>query len=185
MKKQIFSFIAVLSLGVVACNNDADTTATTDTMTTTTGTTTATGDYAAMADEFDRNSEAGKYMDVETGKPIKISVDKTTGKKMNAETKEPVTRYIYVDNSDWWVYDWEGNRLGRAKMQDNKMLYEDSANSNNWVGYDKVKWKMEDGETKMKTDDLKVKMDKDGDTKIVTDDKKIKKDEDGTKVKDN
>jgi hypothetical protein len=184
MKKQIFSLMAVLSLGFAACNSDSNTSTTTDSTTTSAGTTTTTssGDYAAMADEFQRNSDAGKYMDVRTGKPIKISVDKSTGKKTNTETNEPVTRYIFADDSDWWVYDWEGNRLGRAKMENDRVLFEDS--SNNWVDYD-VKWKNDDDETKMKSDDIKVKTEKDGDKKIKTDDKVIKKDEDGTKVKDN
>jgi hypothetical protein len=184
MKKQIFSFIVVLSAGLFACNSDGDTSATTDTTTTNVTTTTnaSNADYAAMADEFQRNSEAGKYMDAKTGKPIKISVDKTTGKKLNTETNEPITRYIYVDNNDWWVYDWDGNRLGRAKMENNKMLFEDSS-TNRWVDYD-AKWKAEDDEMKMKTDDIKIKSE-DGESKIKTDDKVIKTDEDGTKVKDN
>ncbi|HYK57446.1 MAG TPA: hypothetical protein VEV15_13345 [Flavisolibacter sp.] len=180
MKKQMFSLVAALSLGFAACNSDSQTSATSDT--TTTINTTTSGDYAGMADEFDRNSEAGKYMDVRTGKPIKISVDKTTGKKVNVETSEPVTRYIYVDDSDWWVYDWEGNRLGRAKLQDEKVLFEDSAN--NWVDYE-VMWKNDNDESKMKSDDIKIKTEKDGDTKIKTKDKKIKIDEDGRKEKDN
>jgi hypothetical protein len=188
MKKLIFSLITFLSLGFMACNSDSTTSETTDSTTTTTTTTDATtttssSDYTAMADEFQRNSEAGKYMDVKTGKPIKISVDKSTGKKTNVETNEPVTRYIYVDNNDWWVYDWEGTRLGRAKMDNNKVVFEDSANKN-WVDYD-VKWKNDSDESKMKTDDIKVKTEKDGDMKIKTGDKVIKKDEDGTKVKDN
>jgi hypothetical protein len=184
MKKQIFSLITVLSLGFAACNSDSNTSATTDSATNSSATTTSTssGDYAAMADEFQRNSEAGKYRDVRTGEPIRISVDRTTGKKINAETNDNITRYIYVDEPDWWVYDWEGNRLGRAKMEDNKMLFEDS--SDHWVEYD-VKWKNDDDESKMKTDDMKVKTEKDGDQKIKTGDKKIKKDEDGTKVEDN
>jgi hypothetical protein len=135
-----------------------------------------------MADEFQRNSDAGKYKDVRTGEPLKISVDRTSGKKLNAETNEPVTRYIYVDNNDWWVYDWEGNRLGRAKLENNKLLFEDSAN--NWVDYD-VKWKDDDDESKMKSEDLKVKEEKDGDLKVKTGDQKVKKDEDGTKKKNN
>ena len=188
MKKLIFSLITFLSLGFMACNSDSSTSTTTDSTTTTTSTTDATtttssSDYAAMADEFQRNSDAGKYMDVKSGKPIKISVDKTTGKKINVETNEPVTRYIYVDNNDWWVYDWEGSRLGRAKMDNNKVMFEDSVNKN-WVDYD-VKWKNDSDESKMKTDDIKVKTEKDGDIKIKTGDKVIKKDEDGTKVKDN
>jgi hypothetical protein len=189
MKKLIFSLITFLSLGFIACNNDSTTSETTDSTTTTTttttdaSTTTSSSDYTAMADEFQRNSDAGKYMDVKTGKPIKISVDKTTGKKINLTTNEPVTRYIYVDNNDWWVYDWEGSRLGRAKMDNNKVMFEDSVNKN-WVDYD-VKWKNDSDESKMKTDDIKVKTEKDGDIKIKTKDKVIKKEEDGTKVKDN
>lgn len=184
MKKQIFSLIAVLSLGFAACNSDSNTSATTDSTGTSASATTNTssGDYAAMADEFDRNSEAGKYRNVRTGEPIRISVDRTTGKKTNAETNENITRYILVDDNDWWVYDWEGNRLGRARMENDKVLFEDS--SNNWVDYE-VKWKNDDDESKMKTEDMKVKTEKDGDQKIKTDDKKIKKDEDGTKIEDN
>jgi hypothetical protein len=182
MKKQIFSLIAVLSLGVVACNSDSNTSTTTDSTTTSATTSTSNGDYAAMADEFQRNSDAGKYRNIKTGEPIKISVDRTTGKKMNVETNEPVTRYVYVDDNDWWVYDWEGNRLGRAKLENNKMMFEDS--SDKWVDYD-VKWKNDDDESKMKTDDIKIKTEKDGDMKIKTKDTVIKKDEDGTKGKDN
>jgi hypothetical protein len=188
MKKLIFSLITFLSLGFMACNSDSTTSATTDSTTTTTTTTDATtttssSDYSALADTFQRNSEAGKYIDVKTGKPIKISVDKTTGNKINIATNMPVTRYIYVDNNDWWVYDGDGSRLGRAKMENNKVLFKDSANKN-WVDYD-VKWKNDSDESKMKTDDIKVKTEKDGDIKIKTKDKVIKKDEDGTKVKDN
>jgi len=177
--------MAVLALGFAACNSDSNTSTTTDSTNTTANTTTSSssGDYAAMAGEFDRNSEAGKYRDVKTGEPIKISVDKTNGQKMNAETREPITRYIYIDNSDWWVYDDAGTRLGRAKMENNKMLFEDSA-THNWVDYD-VKWKNDGDETKMKTDGLKVKTEKDGDMKIKTNDTVIKKDEDGVKGKDN
>ena len=181
--KQFFSRILATSLGFAACKSDGnDTNETTDSTTNVTTTTTSSSDYAAMADEFDRNSEAGKYMDVRTGKPIKISVDRTTGKKINTETNEPVTRYILVDNTDWWVYDWEGTRLGRAKMEGDKVLYEDE--NNEWVDYE-VKWKNDDDESKMKTDDMKVKTEKDGDMKIKTDDKKIKVEDGKVKEKDN
>jgi len=181
MKKQILIVFAALAIGFTACNSDSNTTATTDSATngSTTTTNTSTSDYAAMADEYERNSEAGKYMDARTGKPIRISVDRTTGKRLNAETNEPITRYIFVDNNDWWAYDWEGNRLGRAKLEGDKVLYE--TDNNEWVDYD-VKWKNDDGETKMKSDDMKVKTEADGDMKIKTDDKKIKV-EDG-KVKE-
>ncbi|HJW18242.1 MAG TPA: hypothetical protein VJ499_14020, partial [Flavisolibacter sp.] len=65
MKKLIFSLITFLSLGFMACNNDSTTSETTDSTTTTTSTTDATtttssSDYSAMADTFQRNSDAGK-----------------------------------------------------------------------------------------------------------------------------
>lgn len=185
MKKQMFSFMAVLALGFAACNNETKTSETTDSTAVNTTTAAGTdgtsisnsGDYAALADEYDRNSEAGKYMDARTGKPIRISVDRTTGQRLNAQTNEPIVRYIYVDNNDWWAYDAAGTRLGRAKFENDHVLYE--GDNSSWVEYD-VKWKDDkDGSSKMKTDDIKVKTDKDGSTKVKTDDKKVKTDKDG------
>lgn len=184
MKRISFSLISFLSIVFAACNSDSTTSSEhTDSTKTTTAVTTNTSnsDYAAMADEFDRNSEAGKYKDVRTGQPIKISVDKNTGAKWNVETKEPVTRYILVDDTDWWVYDAEGSRLGRAKMENDKLLFEDS--NNTWVDYE-VKWKNDEDESKMKSDDMKVKTEKDGDMKVKTDDKKIKVEDGEVKEKD-
>ena len=185
MKKKLLGFIAVSCLGLFACNDDSTTSTTTDSTSVTAGTTdgsgsvTTTTDYAAMADEFERNSAANRYMDARTGKPIKINVDRTTGTKTNATTNEPVTRYIMVDNNDWWAYDAEGTRLGKARYENNKVMYE--GDNGKWVDYD-VKWK----DDKIKTDDMKIKTDEDGSIKIKTDDKKIKIDENGkTKVDDN
>jgi hypothetical protein len=184
MKKKIFSLVAVLSLGFMACNNDGDNTAGTDTTTTNTtaGTVTTTGDYSAMADEFQKNSEAGKYRDVRTGQNIKISVDRSTGKKMNTETNEPLTRYIFIDNNDWWVYDEEGNRIREAKMENDKVLYKGEDNS--WVEWDKIQWD-KDGDGKYENDSVKVKIEKDGDMKMKTKDKKVKVEDGKTTVKDN
>jgi hypothetical protein len=182
MKKQIFSVVAVLSLGFTACNNDSDTTSISADTTTTTGTMNTTTDYSAMADEFNRNSEAGLYRDAQTGQPVKISVDRTTGAKVNTSNNQPLTRYIYVDNNDWWVYDAEGNRLRQARQENNRVLYQDE--NNLWVEWDKIKWD-EDGSMKMKNDDMKIKTEADGDMKIKTGDKKIKVEDGKTKVKDN
>jgi hypothetical protein len=135
-----------------------------------------------MADEFERNSEAGKYYDARTGKPIKISVDRTTGRKTNTSNNSPVTRYVYNDNNDWWVYDAEGNRLSRARMQNNRFEFQDD--SQKWVDYD-ARWKHDDDESKLKTDDMKIKVEKDGDMKIKTKDKKIKVEDGQVKEKDN
>ncbi len=188
IKTKIFSLLAgALTLGLVACNNDGDTTkSTSDSLTTTdvTTTTTSTGTYAAQADSFRMNSEAGNYLDAKTGKKIRIKVDPSTGARINEETNEPV-RY-YVDSRNWWVYgDESWDNIGEARMEGNELRYK--GDGDKWVSYDQ-KWKVDggDGEMKMKSGDMKMKVEKDGDTKIkMSDGTKIKTDEDGTKVKEN
>jgi len=187
-KTAIFSLLTgTVLFALVSCDNDATTSNNADSPTITTPTTeVSTTDWSAKADEMQTRSDAGKYMDVRTGKPVKLSMDRSTGKIMNSTNNEPVTRYVYVDNDDWWVMDWEGKQLGKAKWEKDKMWYDDNGN---WIEYD-MKWKDEDDkmkmdeDTKMKDDDSKTK--KDGDeSKTKTGDKKIKTDKDGTKIKDN
>ncbi len=184
MKTRIFSLVAAtISLGFAACNSDGDSTSSNESATTTTdvSTNTSTGNYAAQADSFKINSEAGNYLDARTGKPIKINVDATTGARVNAETNEPV-RY-YVDKRNWWVYsDNSWDTIGSAKMEGEELRFH--SDNDKWVTYDE-RWKIDegDGEAKLKTEDSKIKVEKDGDTKIKTDDTKIKSDEEGMKVK--
>ena len=166
MKTRIFSLVATaITLGFVACNSDADTTTASDTTTTSeVSTTTSTGSYAAQADSFKVNSEAGYYLDARTGKPIKINVDASTGARVNAETNEPV-RY-YVDKRTWWVYgDDSWDTIGSAQMEGNELRFR--GDNDKWVTYDE-KWKIDegDGEAKLKTEDGKTKIEKDGDMKI-------------------
>ncbi len=190
-KTKFWSFCAAApSVGFVACNNDADNTAdttdTTSTMTTTentaTTTNTSTTDYAAMADTFTMGSNEGRYLDARTGKPLKINVDRTTGKRTNAETGEPVWRY--VDSRTWWLYggdDWD--TIGEARMDNGKVMYK--GDNDSWVDYDK-RWpddmKMEK-DWKTKVGDTKIKMSKDGDIKVKDENGKVKYDADDNKVK--
>lgn len=203
MKKQFLSLVAVASLaiGMVACSNNSndtasnDSTATTTANTTETTTATSTGSYAAMADSVERNSQQGYYLNPKTGKPYgKLTVDRTTG-RITTEAGEPVWRY--VDTRTWWVYggnDW--NKVGEAKMQDDKLMYK--GDNDNWEDYTTLygkadadslaKWKVSDdgNKVKMTTEDgdkLKVKQDEEGNTKIKTDDKKIKVDANGNVIK--
>lgn len=180
-------FAAALSLGMVACNSDGDNTAEADSLTTTesTATTTAvsTGDYAAQADSARINSEAGHYLDARTGKPIRINVDPQTGARTNAETGEPVWRY--VDRRNWWVYggdNWE--KVGEARQQGEQLEYKDTNDA--WVSYEK-RWVDEDAkmaeEWKKKYGETKVKVDKDGDIKVKDESGDIKYDADDNKIK--
>lgn len=186
MKTKIFSLVAAtITLGFVACNNDGDSTASTDSTTSTTteaSTNTSTGNYAAQADSFRANSEAGYYLDARTGKPLKIRVDASTGARINEETNEPVD--YYVDKRTWWVYgDDSWDTIGTARMEGSELRYQND--NDKWVTFDE-KWKVDegDGEAKMKSNDGKTKVEKDGDMKTKTEDgTKIKTDEEGTKVK--
>lgn len=206
-KTKVFGLVAAaLTMGFVACNNDSDNTATTDTATSTTEntattTTTSTTDYAALADSFRVNSEAGVYLNPRTGKSIRIKVDPQTGLRTDATTGEPVWRYI--DKRTWWVYGGDSwDTMGEARMDGNNLMYK--GDDGTWMTYDKRwpndeqmmnEWKtkysdgtkvevQENGNTKTKDENMKVKTEKDGDVKIKTQDgKKIKKDEDGTVIK--
>lgn len=182
MKRKIFSLVAAtIVIGFVACNSDGDNTSSTDSITTTDVTTsTSGGNYAAQADSFRVNSEAGYYLNARTGKPIKIKVDPTTGSRINEETNEPVD--YYVDKRTWWVYgDDSWDTIGSAQMEGEELRFR--SDNDKWVTFDE-KWKTDGGETKMKTEDSKTKTEKDGDTKTKTSDGKVKTDEDGTKAKE-
>jgi hypothetical protein len=181
--KKIFSFLgASVILGLVACNNDSTTTGSNDS-TVTTNTVTSTGDYAAKADSIRINSEAGNYLDAKTGKAVKLKMDASTGQVTNAETGEPVWRY--VDRRNWWVYGGDNwDKLGEARMDSDHLMYR--TDDDKWVDYD-VRWKDEDmkleKDWKAKYGDTKVKVGKDGDIKVKDEEGKVKYDADDNKIK--
>lgn len=199
MKKQVLNvaIVAGLAFGVVACGNDnnaaedATTTTTTENTTTDTETTTttSTGNYAAMADSVERNSQQGYYLNPKTGKAYNnLRVDRSTG-RVTTEAGEPVWRY--VDNRNWGVYGYESNnrnwnQLGEARMQGNNLEYK--TDDNRWVDYDN-RWKYDDGilegEWEKETANSKTKIEEDGDMKMKTEDgTKVKREADGdTKIK--
>ncbi len=216
MKKQFLNVavVAGLALAVVSCSNsenaaadNADTTTSATSANTEPTTTTSTGDYAAMADSVERNSQQGYYLNPKTGKAYSnLRVDRSTG-RVSTEAGEPVWRY--VDNRNWWVYGYDNSdrnwrQLGEARMQGEALEYK--GDGDQWVDYD-ARWKKddglledewkketadgkmkveEDGDIKIKKDDgTKIKQEADGDLKIKTKDGKIKVDEDGVKTKKN
>lgn len=207
MKKQFLSMAAVaaLALGISSCSNNANESASTDSSSTTTTTTattgtdtnsmsaTSTGNYAAMADSVERNSEAGYYLNPKTGKPYgKLTVDRSSG-RVTTEAGEPVWRY--VDNRSWWVYGYDDsnwNQVGEAELKGDKLMYK--GDGDKWVDYNTKwskedqenlkKWKESDNGNKVKAvtedgDKIKVKTDEEGNTKIKVNDEKIKVDSNG------
>ena len=192
------SFLAAIAaVAMIACNNDGadnafndktdaaknDNAATNNNVTRNT----STQDYAALADTFRMNSEAGNYLDPRTGKSIRIGVDPKTGTRYNAETNEPVWRYI--DKRTWWVYSGDDENsmwdtVGTARMENNRLMYR--GDNEQWVTYEK-RWKEEDerrkGDWKKKYGDTKVKIGEDGDVKVKDESGKVKYDADDKKIK--
>jgi len=173
----------------ISCNNSSDTTADNNDSTEANGiagSNTSTSNYSAYADEIEKNSSEGNYINPRTGKAYeKLTVNRETG-EITDENNDAVWRY--VDKRTWWVYgvddDWNWTKLGEAKMENDQLVYKDG--SGNWVSYDKA-WSTND-ETlnktwKAKSGDAKIKFDKDGDIKYKDDSTRIKYDADDNKIK--
>ncbi|MGZ8537839.1 MAG: hypothetical protein ACXWV9_06210 [Flavisolibacter sp.] len=195
-KNKIFGLLAAASivLGLTACNNSSDGTASNDTVNTsldapsTAGTVSNTTetDYAAFADSVERNSQSGYYLNPKTGKKLNLKVDRTSGAVSDANSGEPVWRY--VDNRNWWVYglddDYTWDAMGEAQMKSDKLTYR--SDDDKWVDYD-ARWSSKDENLsktwKTKSGDVKIKFGKDGDIKIKDKDGKTKYDADDNKIK--
>jgi hypothetical protein len=197
MKQRFVSLCAAaIAISFAACNNDSTESSTSDSTTTTATstptTTTSEGNYAAMADSVERNSQQGYYLNPKTGKAYSnLKVDRTTG-RITDESGEPVWRY--VDRRNWWVYGddnyddsiYNWNQVGEAKMEGEKLTYK--SDDDKWVDYD-TKWKVSDDGMKQKMttsdgDKIKVKTDEEGNTKIKVNGEKTKVDKDGKVIKD-
>ena len=174
---------------LLSCNNSSDTTAVSNDSTETTTTAnsnTSASNNSAYADEIEKNSSEGNYINPKTGKAYsKLKVNRSTG-EVTDENNEPVWRY--VDKRNWWVYgvddDWNWTKLGEAKMNNDQLVYKDDKGS--WIDYDK-RWSTND-ETinktwKAKSGDAKIKFDKDGDIKYKDDSTRVKYDADDNKIK--
>lgn len=137
-KTHVFSlFAATIVMGFAACNNNGNDSASTDTTaTTSTATTTQTSsrNYAAMADSFKMNSDAGNYLEPKTGKPVRITV--SSAGTLVDENGTPIRRY--VDKRTWWVYDANtGDTVGSARMENGTLKYR--GDNDQWMNYDE-KW---------------------------------------------
>lgn len=183
--------VALGCIVFAACNNSSDNSTTgndslgTDNTAATAGS--DTSNYAAYADEIEKNSAQGRYVNPKTGKAYKkLSVNRSTG-EITDENNQPVWRY--VDSQNWWVYglddsDWTWRQMGEARMNNDQLTYKDD--NGNWVSYDK-QWRIKDDNLdkswKAKSGDVKIKFGKDGDIKVKDESGKVKYDADDNKVK--
>jgi len=100
-----------------------------------------------------------RYIDLSTGKEVKLEKDDATGLWVAVDTKKPV--YIYVDTkTNDTIYGSTGKVINGnvVKLDDGSFVYSGD-----------YKDKSEDG-------DYKIKVEKDGDYKIKDGDRKIKVD---------
>ncbi len=189
------SFTACNDTGTTAGTSDSISSTTTSTNTAPVTTNSSASNYAAMADSVDRNSRQGYYLNPKTGKPYKaLKVDLTTG-SISDEAGEPVWRYVdnrnwWVYGGDNW------GQMGEARMEGDKLMYKGESDKwvtydDRWMKDDeemKEKWKVSDNgmKQKMTTEDgdkIKIKTDKDGNTKIKVNGEKVKVDKDGKEIK--
>ena len=128
----------------------------------------------AMASCNDKTDSA--YVDLNTGKTVKLEKDEATGRMVNVETRKPVDIYVNTNTKDT-IYGVTGEVINGKVilLEDGKYKYGDL----------KIKVE-EDGDIKIKDGDYKKKIDADGDVKTKDGDSKKKTDgDDGkTKVKD-
>lgn len=110
----------------------------------------------------------GAYIDLRTGKTIEIEKDPVTGAWVNADNKEPV--YIYVDTKTKdTIFGKTGLVINGHVVKNNGVYWYDGDEDN--IGWND---KVEDGDYKYKSGDMKEKVDEDGDVKIKDGDTKTK-----------
>lgn len=178
MKKGIFGLAALAVFSFTACtDNDKDSEELSTTSTT-------TESHTAMESGYDINvNPETEYIDLNTGKPVKLRVDTVTHYIVFAETNEPVT--FFVDPTVQDTFDVKGQNVSDVLVRTETGY---SVDENKW----KIKrqsdgdWKMKDGEgNKIKVDpnDEKIKMKSaDGSVEKIDGDK-YKSKTDSTKVK--
>ena len=108
------------------------------------------------------------YIDLATGKHIKVVKDSTTGEMVNAETKEPVVIYVDTHSNDT-IYGKTGKVINNhVTKTDDGYKYVSNEDQPEKVKTD------DDGSYKIKDEDYKKKVEKDGDVKIKDGDDKLK-----------
>ncbi|MEO6328376.1 MAG: hypothetical protein ABIO55_05570 [Ginsengibacter sp.] len=126
-----------------------------------------------------------RYIDLNTGKSVSVIKDSSTGYMLNAETKEPLVVYYDSETKDT-LYGHTGEIINHKVMRhhDGKYYYEipgpvdvkpaaltqDEIDRELLKNGDYKKKVGKDGDVKIKTDDIKIKVDGE------TGEKKVKKD---------
>ncbi len=175
MKKLVYSVLGIFAIvSFVSCSTSANESQTTDTTSvvpaTTTTTTTSTANTQRPVVNIKANTD---YIDLKTGKKIRLHVDTITQFIVNEVTKEPIVFYIDPSNND--TFDTKGRLVNRALIRSSDGDYtlnesmlmqkevpmEDTiasmGNSKEKIKDDKYKYKDENIKVKIKDDKTKIK----------------------------
>jgi hypothetical protein len=184
MKKTIL-YISACTLiagfaGVTGCSDSGTTTATDSTTNTSVGTdgsttTTTTVTHHTYSGKFVPNPDV-RYMDLKTHKEVTVRIDTVRGEIVNTETNEPVDFFVAPDTHDT-IYGLTGSVVNNSIIHDQSGDYKvDTVKINNPEASKmsaameekhegNYKEKQRNGNTKIKTDDYKIK-EKDGVIKV-------------------
>jgi hypothetical protein len=182
MKRVFMPLCAIALLSVVSCNQSSTTEAgadSTSTTTTTTSTDAATGSTAAPSAATTTVDENASYVDLKSGKTIKVKKNQETGKYINSETNEPLMYYVNPSTAD--TFDVQGRVVNNALVKGPEGYTVDETK----ITTDNGKLKTQsDGDVKAKEGDVKAKVETDGDMKLKSGDSKEKIKDDTYKSKD-
>ena len=107
-----------------------------------------------------------RYYDLTAGRHVEIEKDESTGKWVNAETREPVYMYVDTKTNDT-IYGATGDVVNGhvVKTSDGKYDIDDEYKTK----YGDYKKKIDGDEVKIKNGDTKIKIE-DGEKKVKKDD---------------
>jgi hypothetical protein len=111
--------------------------------------------------KLEKDPETGAMVNVETGKPVRLYVNKSSRDTFYGPTGEIVNNKLRLKDDGTYVYSGE---MKRKSGDDGEYKIKDGD----------YKEKYEDGEYKVKDGDYKKKVEADGDVKIKNGDQKIK-----------
>lgn len=174
MKKVIYALFGIFSVfSFISCSNSANESQITDTTTLTpsTTTTTTTSENTVKRPVIKINSSTD-YIDLKTGKKIRLRVDTITQFIVNEVTKEPVVFYIDPSTND--TFDTKGRLVNKAlnrstdgeyTINESMLMPQETAMEDTIADMGNSKEKIKDDKYKYKDDNIKVKM-KEDKTKI-------------------
>ncbi len=176
MKKLVYSLLGIFTVvSFVACSNNANETQQSDTTTivpTTTTTTESNASVTTTTAPVVKLKANADYIDLKTGKKIRLRVDTVTQFVLNEVTKEPIVFYIDPATND--TFDARGRLVNKALIRntdgdytinESMLMPQETVLEDTIADLGKSKEKIKDDKYKFKDENIKVKI-KEDKTKI-------------------